>query len=558
MGWLLKDIVLPKRTKSETLAEHAAIERLLNAYLRENNIIDPRTLDHHFEVNLPKSKKKISGSLIYWSAIGHHSYGETFYQSNNEEITPTNVMDLLINEISYLEQDEKKRVERKKWLKDLITNSMSKTTSYIAHAKNHLKQWTYIDSEQSLRLGHPFHPTPKSSEGFSEHDLSLYSPELGASFPLHYFAVEKSCLKEEWVSHECLDEETYENTDYELLPLHPWQANYLLGFEEVKEAIQQGRIIDMGRGAQPVYPTSSVRTVWDPVKKIFYKLPLHIRITNFIRTNSVEQVKRTMDAAKVLVTIRDRYETDQFRFLIEKGYRALSIPERSKERKEAFIQNTAVLFREGVDWHEEEGLYVTASLLEEHPMWKESELARLIKANEIDEEKWLSQYVAVTFIPLLTLLAETGVSVEAHVQNSLIQLENGWPKKCFVRDLEGVSIARNKAKEFGWTNQLIKEDSPVLYREEEAWFRFTYYVVVNHLGHLISSLGKVRQLDERRLWKVVRTVLQEVDEPIVKPYVHKLLHSETFPAKANLISRFQECSETPLYVEIPNPMYEGV
>ncbi len=33
-------------------------------------------------------------------------------------------------------------------------------------------------SEQSLSLGHPFHPTPKSASGFSEADLRNMHPNV--------------------------------------------------------------------------------------------------------------------------------------------------------------------------------------------------------------------------------------------------------------------------------------------------------------------------------------------------------------------------------------------
>ncbi|MGT0243694.1 IucA/IucC family protein [Staphylococcus aureus] len=49
-------------------------------------------------------------------------------------------------------------------------------------------------SEQSLYLGHPFHPTPKSASGFSEADLERCPAECHTSFQLHYF----------WLLHQML------------------------------------------------------------------------------------------------------------------------------------------------------------------------------------------------------------------------------------------------------------------------------------------------------------------------------------------------------------------
>ncbi|OYZ54872.1 MAG: iron transporter, partial [Hydrogenophilales bacterium 16-61-112] len=45
----------------------------------------------------------------------------------------------------------------------------------------------FIESEQSLVFGHPFHPAPKSRQGISHEDMQRYSPEMGTRFALHYF-----------------------------------------------------------------------------------------------------------------------------------------------------------------------------------------------------------------------------------------------------------------------------------------------------------------------------------------------------------------------------------
>ena len=37
---------------------------------------------------------------------------------------------------------------------------------------------------------------------------------------------------------------------------------------------------------------------------------------------------------------------------------------------------------------------------------------------------------------------------------------------------------------------VVAASSPVVYAHDEAWHRLKYYVVVNHLGHLVSTIGK--------------------------------------------------------------------
>ncbi len=52
-----------------------------------------------------------------------------------------------------------------------IDNSIHRTARYLQSNTIDYVEDRYIVSEQSLYLGHPFHPTPKSASGFSEADL---------------------------------------------------------------------------------------------------------------------------------------------------------------------------------------------------------------------------------------------------------------------------------------------------------------------------------------------------------------------------------------------------
>ena len=90
--------------------------------------------------------------------------------------------------------------------------------------------------------------------------------------------------------------------------------------------------------------------------------------------------------------------------------------------------------------------------------------------------------------------------------------------------------------------------------------RDRYYVVTNHLGHLVHVLGRHAEVDELRLWQVVRELVQEAaadrwGAERYGRYAADLLTSPALPAKANLIGRFAGRGERPLYVDVPNPMH---
>jgi siderophore synthetase component len=202
---------------------------------------------------------------------------------------------------------------------------------------------------------------------------------------------------------------------------------------------------------------------------------------------------------------------------------------------------------------------VVAGLLEDGPDGEEPELIRYVrqatgrpKADHVAE--WLRRYLEISLLPLLALFVADGISLEAHVQNSLLHLEGGWPARFWVRDMEGTSVSRQRWAVTG-PRDAIPAGSPVLYDDTEAWLRLKYYAVTNHLGHLLHVLGRHTEADESRLWRVVREVVRTAQS---NRYANDLLKSSVLPAKANLISCFAGRGERPLYVDIPNPIHEVI
>ncbi|MDN5906974.1 MAG: siderophore biosynthesis protein SbnE, partial [Staphylococcus equorum] len=450
-----------------------------------------------------------------------------------------------------------------------INNSVKRTALYLTRAQQQQTEDEYIISEQSLYLGHPFHPTPKSSVGFSEEDLLNYAPECQAQFQLYYIQVERSIMLERYVEgraaavNELALQLAQLDTDdiddgYTLLPLHPYQITGLKDNAKFKQWMDDGFIKDIGISGHYVYPTSSVRTVFSKEHNVYLKLPINVKITNFVRTNDHEQVERTIDAASVIASIKPDYETKHFKLMFEEGYRAL------KDSPEAgafdLLANTAMIVREGIeDYHSEKQIHVLASLFETMPHEPDSMLGEMITQSGLSDEEWLSAYLDITLYPMLELLSETGISLEGHVQNTLIEFKDGHPQVCYVRDLEGVCIAEDIAKRAQIIPHIIQSESPVVYSNEAAWHRFKYYIIVNHLGHLVATMGK-RVGSETILWQTLRNKLLDWSQDAsistqMKIYVDDLYESSTFSAKANFLSKIKACGDNPIYTNIPNPMF---
>ncbi len=558
-----------------TIAEQAARQRLLNSFLRETGV-HTAAADAPLRVSLPESGAVLLGSLRYWSVLGHHTYGDEFWvQHGSDAPTPVGHGELVALLLTELETFAVRAADspssgqrRQAELAAQIDNSVVRTTHYLERGRpprpgaSDPRALTR-HAEQSLLFGHPFHPTPKSAEGFSAEDLAAYAPEMGVSFTLHYFAIAPEILVEDrvssapWVPAEIQEQAERllgaERAGHALLPVHPWQAGYLLQQDAVGALVADGGLVPLGPLGRPVYPTSSVRTVCDPGFTTSWKLPLHVRITNFVRNNPLEHVRRAVDAGRLLGALRGGWAHDGFEVLIETGYRTIDDP--------ALAADITVLYRENPFAIRNEAPHVVAGLLEDGSDGEEPALIRHIRQAtgrrqgllpDDDVARWLRRYLEISLLPLLAVFSADGVSLEAHVQNSLLHLEDGWPARFSVRDMEGASVSRQRRAAAG-SRDALPIDSPALVDDAEAWLRLKYYVLTNHLGHLVHILGRHTGVGEVRLWRVVQELVHDAPSD---QYTADLLSSPVLPAKANLISRLAGRGERPLYVDVPNPLHE--
>jgi siderophore synthetase component len=540
---------------NEVLARAAARQRLLNALVRETG---GEPADGKLRIPLRAADGVLVAEVHYRSEFGHHDYGDELCRELADggrlPVGHDEFVALVAAELAVRSDGGATAAFRGQ-----VANSVARAARYLARDLGPRPTdpiGVTRFAEQSLLLGHPFHPTPKSAEGFSDQELDRYAPELGASFQLHYLAVAADLVVEErvvdapWIPAEVEEKARTslraDQVDHVLLPVHPWQATYLARQPEAAALVDAGRLVPLGPLGETVYATSSVRTVCDPGFETVWKLPLHVRITNFIRNNPVEHVRRAADASRLVAAAASRWRHEGFEVLLETGYRTLD-PAVVGELAADF----SVLFRRCPFAESGAAPQVLAGLLEDRLDGRAPALVDLVaQAGPLSAEhvaEWLREYLRISLRPLLAVFTDDGISFEAHVQNTLLHAENGWPRRFFVRDMEGTSASRDRAR-----LDELPPDSPVRYDDAEAWMRLRYHFVTNHLGHLVHVLGRYTPAGERRLWGVVREFVRECPGR----YAADLVSSPVLPAKANLLSRFAERGERPIYVDVRNPMCE--
>lgn len=556
-------------------AEHASRRRLLNAYLRESEERLCVTADGCARIRLSQSGHCLVVRLTYRSALGLHDYDdEVLLEWGTDEwqaVDHDDLVALLLDEVAMLTKragvgrvDVAGCIDR---LAKQIESSVCASALYLtrdvdAEPLEHHHDVTRR-AEQCLSYGHPFHPAPKTTQGFGD-ELHRYAPELGVSFALHWWALrpdvalERRIAPGRWVPQAVADRARSllgpDRADHVLVPVHPWQVSYLSGRPQTKGLVDSGTLAPLGALGPEVYPTSSVRTVCDPRFGTTWKLPLHVRITNFVRNNPLPHLARATDASQLVsrhaAQWRDRHP--EFGVLLETGYRTVDPAVAGPE----LASDLAVLYRQNPFVDGPAAPQVVAGLLAEREgdvplLVHEVRRAAATTASPPSRKHvagWLRRYLRISLLPLLDVFDLEGVSFEAHVQNSLLHTVDGWPASFWVRDMEGASVSRKRLRE----PHVLDRDSPLLYEDDEAWLRLRYHAVTNHLGHLIHVLARYHDIDEAELCRVTRELLADSG----RESAHRLLECPTLPAKANLVSRYAERAENPWFINVPNPLHE--
>jgi siderophore synthetase component len=371
----------------------------------------------------------------------------------------------------------------------------------------------YQRSEQALVAGHRYHPAPKGRGGVPAAEWLPYAPEVHARFSLAH-----------------LEGKFVDDGDVPLpegvLLAHPWQLS-LLGVE--------GAVAD-----HEVWPTSSVRTVYDPAADLFYKFSLDVRITNDVRRLWEYDLRWIPPLARLLgpafADISEAYPGTAF--LIDRGYR--TSPDQ--------FEGLAVVVRDGLRQHVLPGAtpLLAAGISEG---FDGNPLDCLDSSQAL---RWFRRYVSVVVPPVLHAFFAHGVVMECHLQNVLVGVDSaGMPVQAIFRDPEGMRLLPRHA------DLLSSVDGSGGARgvsEVKGWERLQYCLVVNHLVEIAGAvLDRHPGLD---VWAEARAVfLAYTRDHGAQELVTSLLESPFVPAKANLLLRWTRAEgAASRYVDFPNPL----
>ncbi|MBP2707610.1 iron transporter [Microbispora sp. RL4-1S] len=569
-------------TDPDTLAEEATVAALLRCCLRElggdaapgralaDDVTPGRALSGHAAG--PYLTLRVAGTLVRVRARGGIALrfdGPPEQLSGGvwRPLTSDLLITLVERELAARAGDERNTGERNGEFAAQVTSSREAIAAIVAARRRAAAPAdSWLASEQALVTGHPFHPSPKARGGDG---WARYAPETHASFPLRLLGVRADVAAGAGETGPLdtgpLDALGDAPPGYLPLPAHPWQLDLLAA--ELAGPLADGRLVDLGPAGREVFPTSSVRTVYDAVTGTCLKFSLDVRITNCVRKNAWYELAGAVELTRRLRPVFDRL-AGRFpgtRWLPEPGYRSAALGAR-------LLEGLGVIVRTGPWSVCGPGVVpVLAAALAASPHGTDPEgggppgVPVAVRARRAaDPLGWWEAYVELVAFPVLDAYVRHGVVLEPHVQNVLVGCDaDGLPAQAVFRDLEGTKLVGGRHDLSGLPPGLAE---PLSYPADRGWDRVAYCLMVNHLAEVSATVAAAaRPGDEdgllRELWAVARAALSRyADEhaPGTGGWalpLAALLTGEPLPAKANLAVRWARAADRFAgYVEVRNPL----
>ncbi|MGC0420381.1 IucA/IucC family protein [Embleya sp. AB8] len=558
-------------------ADGATVECLLRCWVRERAL--PRPESSVLTVELPGIGRALTVPVRYWSPSGWHRFGTAHLVGAG----PLNAVTLALILGDEASAGGTHAGEAAGDTAIRVADSVTHVERYIAYRRAHPEdppeRAPFLAAEQSLVLGHPLHPTPKSRDRLDPVEDAAWSPELRGSFALHWFAADADLVAQD----SALDREAADvlaqfagelraEEGTVLVPAHPWQARDLPGRPHLRPLFDAGRLRALGPAGAPWHPTSSVRTVYRPDAEVMLKLSLGLRITNSRRENLPKELLRGIEVHRLLRSgleheLRAVHPT--FDVVRDPAWLSVAAPEPFPRQDRPAAGFELVLRANPFEPHER--VSCVAALVAERPGIGPSRLAGHVRAladrtgrtiASVAEE-WFERYLALVAEPVLWLDRHAGIALEAHQQNTLVLLDaDGLPSGGRYRDNQGYYFRASRTADLARRLPAAGMASDTIVPDEVVDERLVYYLGVNNLLGLIGAFGAQGLVAEHVLLTRLRALLARYAAD--SGAARTLLTDPRPRCKANLLTRLHGLDELvgpvatqSIYVHIRNPLADA-
>lgn len=426
-------------------------------------------------------------------------------------------------------------------------------------------------SESLIFEGHPTHPLTKTKLPLSMEEVRTYSPEFEKIINLKVMLIHNEYVNvttildhSQFILNEVIPEyldelHTFMNNrerllkDYKVILVHPWQYEHTIR-NKFKEWLQNHILISTPFHV-PSKATSSFRTMSLINHPYHVKLPVNVQATSAVRTVSPET---TIDGPKLSQALhRELNQYTQLDVALE-PYGLFAKTDSDDARQ------LACIIREKPFTKDDGILLVTGALVNKNVVDNEITVDSYLKwinddINQHTIHQFMRNYTRQLVTPLLALIQDYGIALEAHMQNTLVHLGPKYQIQFIVRDLGGsridIKTLSQRLKHIEVENKSLLADSI-----EEVIMKFQHAVVQNQLAELIFHFKKYEFIKEEELFNIIQ---EEIEVAIndTKPHadtLRKVLFGPTITVKALLKMRMKKKVKKYLNISLDNPIKREV
>ncbi len=566
------------------IAKEITLKNLLNAYLKNNKNYEYKVIDnvHYLHISFKEAKAVLIASLSYFSIVGRHQFkfplnilklGEDIPQPIDFFTSVEMILSALMESNKVLNADSINFIEQ---IKGSYRNLKLTFSQLDCQQINELfaQRVNFKLTESSLLAGHQMHPTPKSCDGFTSEEFIAYYPELRNQFQMHYFLASKENVMSDSLlsntTNDLLQKYFLDGKNYGddiLIPIHPWQAQYIKNLAPIKKMLEDKTLTELGPLGQYFNATSSIRSVYSERVPYMLKLSLNVMITNSVRMQYERELSRAISVGKFwksIIATQLKNKFPSFNAITDPAFICL-------QYKGQIIEESAVLFRNNPFMDADNNVACLASLCQDNPFKSGNRFNEIIPQlavnyNVTDKEAsilWFNKFLQMCIEPLLWLFTHYEIALEGHQQNLLIKIDrDGMPECGYYRDSQGYYIS---------DNALSKSDNNLgIYHDfatgstEFIAHHLSYYLICNSVFGVINAIAYAGYINEIELIKSLQKFIFSKDKEWinkVNSYLNTLLNNKTLPIKDNLGTKLFNMDEltAPLemqsiYSEIPNPL----
>ncbi|MCE5154035.1 siderophore synthetase [Staphylococcus hyicus] len=471
------------------------------------------------------------------------------------------------------EQYEQRKIAMQHSLKMTRLPDKINFVSWLSHMQGN-NEWTSLSyTEGMVWEGHPSHPLTKTKLPLNESEIRAYAPEFMKTVLLRLVLVHQDELaitamdgNDRFIGEHVVPEFNgrlkqfleplgCQLNEYRIMLVHPWQYEHVIT-TQFAHRIQMLRIIPTPYTV-PAKATLSFRTMALDQKPYHIKLPVNVQATSAVRTVSTVT---TVDGPKLsyqLQRLLNIYPTLQVALEPYGAY--------VKEEPDIARQFGMIVRQSPATTNQNKLQFVTAALTQENPVDEQITVDSLIEflydtVNEETIERFIKDYTDALIPPLIAYIQTYGIALEAHQQNTILQIDQQTRGFSFiVRDLGGSRIdlptLQKEVPDLTITNQSLIADNI-----EAVVAKFQHAVIQNQLGTLIDHFSHIHHIEEHRLYAIVADCL---DKSIKNHLAHAevlndILFGQSVTVKALLNMRMHQKVKSYMQIELANPIQKEV